>query len=185
MSLLVNMEIESTDTAVKLCTQARIDCSTTGCFIDIEWTKLNGTPMHPLTKPIPVYNIDGTANDAGMIMDIANVILCYENHLECTQLAVMCLGKQSLILGYHWLRNHNLEINWQTKDVKMSHCPVQYSTCRVEDKREAKIQKSMTSQINACWSGAFPMMVHLVDPHHFVHALSTVSRHLAEAFAKT
>jgi hypothetical protein len=30
----------------------------------------------------------------------------------------------------------------------------------------------------------FMMMVHLVDPHHFVHALSTVSRHLAEAFAK-
>jgi hypothetical protein len=27
-------------------------------------------------------------------------------------------------------------------------------------------------------------MVHPVDPHHFVHASSTVSRHLAEAFAK-
>jgi hypothetical protein len=27
-------------------------------------------------------------------------------------------------------------------------------------------------------------MVHLVDPHHFVHALSMVSRCLVEAFAK-
>jgi hypothetical protein len=27
-------------------------------------------------------------------------------------------------------------------------------------------------------------MVHLVNPHHFVHASSTVSGHLAEAFAK-
>jgi hypothetical protein len=27
-------------------------------------------------------------------------------------------------------------------------------------------------------------MVHLVDPHHFVHALSMVSGHLVEAFAK-
>jgi hypothetical protein len=27
-------------------------------------------------------------------------------------------------------------------------------------------------------------MVHLVDPHHFVYALSTVSRHLVEASAK-
>jgi hypothetical protein len=93
----------------------------------------------------------------------------------------------------------------------------------------------MALQINACWAGAFPMMVeeadkdksphmnmdetderaqdtclafddnvdsevddftieeddhvfmtmvHPVDPHHFVHALSTVSRRLAEAFAK-
>jgi hypothetical protein len=137
-------------------------------------------------------------------------------------------------LGYNWLQNHNLEINWQTKDVKMSRCPLQYSTCRVEDKRDAKMQKLTTSQINACQSGAFPMMadededesphvnmdetdeeaqdtgpaldndldsevddftieeddrvfmamVHLVDPHHFVRASSTVSGRLAEAFGK-
>jgi hypothetical protein len=169
-----------------------------------------------------------------MITDIADVILRYENHLERTQLAIMRLGKQSLILGYNWLCNHNPEINWQTKDIKMSRCPVQCSTCRVEDKRDAKIQKSMTSQINACRSGAFPtmveededesphvnadetdeeaqdtclasdddldsdfdditieegdrvfmMMVHPVDPQHFVCALSIVSGRLAEVFAK-
>jgi hypothetical protein len=105
--------------------------------------------MHPLTKPIPVDNVDGTANDAGAITDIADVVLRYKNHSERTQLAVTRLGKQSLILGYNWLRNHNPEINWQTKDVKMSMswCPVQCSTCRVEDKCDAKIWKSTTSQI--------------------------------------
>jgi hypothetical protein len=40
MSLLVDEEIKSTDTAVKRYTQALIDCSATGCFIDIEWVKL-------------------------------------------------------------------------------------------------------------------------------------------------
>jgi hypothetical protein len=30
----------------------------------------------------------------------------------------------------------------------------------------------------------FMMMVHPVNPHHFVHALSMVSGHLVEAFAK-
>jgi hypothetical protein len=30
----------------------------------------------------------------------------------------------------------------------------------------------------------FMMMVHPVNPHHFFHASSTVSRHLAEVFAK-
>jgi hypothetical protein len=62
-------------------------------------------------------------------------------------------------LGYNWLCNHNPEINWQTKDVKMSCCPLQCSTCRVEDKCEAKIWKLTTSQIKACRAGAFPMMV--------------------------
>jgi predicted aspartyl protease len=33
MSLAVDVEIESTDTAVKRCTQALIDCGATGCFI--------------------------------------------------------------------------------------------------------------------------------------------------------
>jgi predicted aspartyl protease len=159
MSLAVEVEIESTDTAVRRCTQALIDCGATGCFIDIEWAKLNNVPTHPLTKPIPVYNVDGTASDASAITDIADVVLRYKNHSEHTQLVVTRMGKQSLILGYNWLRNHNPEINWQTKDIKMSQCPVQCSTCRVEDKRDAKIWKSTTSQIDACRSGAFPRMV--------------------------
>jgi hypothetical protein len=141
------------------CPLTLIDCGATGCFIDMEWAKLNSIPTHPLTKLIPVYNVNSTANDAGMITDIADIILRYEKHSERTQLAITHLGKQSLILGYSWLCNHNPEINWQTKDVKMSRCPVQCSTCRVEEKRDAKMRKSMTSQINVCRSGAFPTMV--------------------------
>jgi hypothetical protein len=120
MSLVVDVEIESTDTVVKRCTPALIDCGATSCFIDIEWAKFNNIPTCPLTKPIPVYNVDGTANEASAITDIADVILHYENHSERTQLAVTHLGKQSLILGYNWLCNHNPQINWQTKDIKMS-----------------------------------------------------------------
>jgi hypothetical protein len=59
-------------------------------------------------------------NEAGMITEIADMVLHYNNHLEHTQLAVTCLGKQSMILGYNWLRNHNPEIDWQTTEVKMS-----------------------------------------------------------------
>jgi hypothetical protein len=127
----------------------RFACLEVDTLIDIKWAKLNNVPTCPLSKPIPVYNVDGTANDAGTITDIADVILRYQNHSERTQLAVMRLGKQSLILGYNLLCNHNLEINWQTKDVKMSHCPLQCSTCRVEDKHDRMIWKSTTSQINA------------------------------------
>jgi predicted aspartyl protease len=169
MSLVVEVEIESMDTVVKRRTQALIDCGATGCFIDIEWAKLNNIPTRPLTNPIPVYNVDGTANDAGMITDITDVVLRYDNDLERTQLAVTRLGKQSMILGYNWLRNRNPEINWQTKEVKMSRCPHQCSTCQVEDKCEVKIWKSTTQQINACWAGAFPKIAKEVDKDESPH----------------
>jgi hypothetical protein len=68
-----------------------------------------------------------------------------------------------MILGYNWLRNHNPEINWQTKDVKMSHCPTQCSTCRVEAKRKAIAHKATISRINACRAGAFPSMIEELD----------------------
>jgi hypothetical protein len=74
MSLAVDVEIESTDTTVKRHTQALIDHGATGCFIDIKWAKLNNVPTCPLTKPIPVYNVDGSASEAGAITDIADVI---------------------------------------------------------------------------------------------------------------
>jgi hypothetical protein len=99
MSLAVDVEIELTDTAVKRCTQALIDCGATGCFIDIKWAKLKNIPMCPLIKLIPVYNVDSTANDTSAITDMADIILHYENHLEHTQLAITRLRKQSLIFG--------------------------------------------------------------------------------------
>jgi len=34
-------------------------------------------------------------------------------------LAVSRLGKQSLILGYNWLKDHNPKINWEKGEVKM------------------------------------------------------------------
>jgi hypothetical protein len=98
-----------------------------------------------------------------MIVEIADMILRYDGHSERTQFAVTRLGKQSMMLGYNWLRNHNPEINWQTKDVKMSRCPIQCSTCHVKTKREAIAHKATISQINACRAGAFPSMIEELD----------------------
>jgi hypothetical protein len=114
--------------AVKQCTQALVDCRAMGCFIDIKWAKFNNVPTCPLTNLILVYNVDSTANEAGMITEIADLVLHHNNHSEHTQFVVTWLGK-NIILGYNWLHNHDPEIDWQTKEVKMSHCPLQCSTC--------------------------------------------------------
>jgi hypothetical protein len=83
-----------------------VDCGVTGCFIDIEWAKLNNVPTQPLMYLIPVYNVNGTENEAEMITEITDLVLHYDSHSEHTQFVVTHLGKQSIILGYNCIRGH-------------------------------------------------------------------------------
>jgi len=39
--------------------------------------------------------------------------------------AISGLGKQSLILGYDWLKDHNPRIDWEKEKVEMTRCPLQ------------------------------------------------------------
>src|SRR3981189_2972187 len=137
-------------------TSALVDCSATGLFIDTEYVRLNNISTRRLTSPIPVYNVDGTANEAGAITEIADVVLRYNGHAERTQLAVTSLGKQTMIT---WLRKHNPEIDWQTKEVRMSRCPPQCSTCRAEAKVKRRAEHVATAQIHACRAGSFPVLI--------------------------
>jgi len=124
------------DTGVKRCTKLLVDCSATGLFMDTKWAHANNVTTCALTWLIPVYNINGTPNEGSAIREIADVILWYNRHAERTQFTITQLGKQSMILGFTWLHEHNPEINWQTKEVRMSHCPTRCDTCRLDAKCE-------------------------------------------------
>jgi len=39
-------------------------------------------------------------------------------------LAISGLGKQSLILGYNWLKDHNPKVDWKKGEVEMTRCPL-------------------------------------------------------------
>ena len=110
-SLVVDVELESTETSVKRCTQALINCGAEGCCLDTEWVRANDIPTHPLTRPILVFNVNGTPNLAGSITHITDMILRYAGHSERTSFAVTSLGRQSMLLGFDWLVKHNPEIN--------------------------------------------------------------------------
>src|SRR3981189_2220548 len=83
-SLNIDVEIETMDTAMKCNTSALVDCGATGLFVDTEYVRLNNLSPRRLTSPIPVYNINGTANEAGAITEITDVILRYKGHAERT-----------------------------------------------------------------------------------------------------
>ena len=121
-SLNLKVEIETIDMAERKSVTTLLDSSSTGKCIDRNYAKSCQFNLIKLTQPIPVYNVDGTPNEAGSITEVVSLILCHKNHSEQTIFCVTNLGKQKLILRHSWLCQHNLEINWAQGEIKMSRC---------------------------------------------------------------
>src|SRR5271156_462067 len=160
-SLKLKVELETTDTAEVKSINALVDSGATGEFIDRHYAKSCGLRLLKLSKPIPVYNVDGTPNEAGFVTKVVDLILRYKNHSERTLFAVSSLGKQKLILGHSWLRKHNPEINWTTGEVKMSRCPPRCCAgCRDEARLERITRKAQIRRKETCSSGPTPKLHH-------------------------
>jgi len=123
-SLLLPVEIGTTDTSELHSIKALLDCGATGSFIDRDFVYSKGMNTRTLLRNISVFNVDGSPNEAGQITEVVDVVLCYKTHSERMLLAVSGLGKQSLILGYDWLKDHNPKIDWEKEEVEMTHCPL-------------------------------------------------------------
>ena len=108
---------------------ALVDCRATGQFMDQDYVEHNQLNTQKLQHVIPVFNGDGTRNEAGLIMEIVDTILQYNGHMEHMSFAVTNLRKQDIILGFTWLQEHNPEIDWQTQKVVMSQCPDKLLGC--------------------------------------------------------
>ena len=124
-----------------------------------------------------MYNIDGTPNEAGSITEVVHLILHHKNHSERTVFAITGLGKQKLLLGHSWLRNHNPEIDWVKGEVKMSRCPPRCcSGCWDELHQERIIQKAEAKRMDIFSAGSWPEIDHdsgdSIDPNQESEPLS-------------
>ena len=156
-SLKLKVELETTDTGEVKSVNSFVDSRATGEFINHHYAKSNRLHTRKLSKPILVYNVDGTLNESGSITEVVDLILRYRNHLERTLFGVNGLGKQKLILGHSWLQKHNPEIDWVTGEVKMSRCPPQCcSGCRDEARVERITQKAEIRWTEAVSDGPVP-----------------------------
>jgi len=98
------VEIGTTDTSELHSVKALLDSGATESFIDRDFIHSKGINTRTLLRNIPVFNVDGSPNEAGQISEVVDVLLYYKTHSERMLLAVSRLGKQSLILGYNWLK---------------------------------------------------------------------------------
>jgi len=99
-SLLLPVEIRTTDTSELYSVEALLDCGETGSLIDRDFVCSKEMNTRTLSHNIPVFNVDGSPNEAEQISEVVDVVLRYKTHSERMLLAVSRLGKQNLILGY-------------------------------------------------------------------------------------
>jgi len=141
-SLLLPVEIGTIDTSELHSVKALLDCGATGSFIDRDFVHSKGMNTRTLSRNISVFNVDSSPNEAGQITKVVDIVLCYKTHSERMLLAISGLGKQSLILGYDWLKDHNPKIDWEKGKVEMTRCPLHCEGGRALQKEQTR-QKRM------------------------------------------
>ncbi|KAF7346028.1 hypothetical protein MSAN_01828800 [Mycena sanguinolenta] len=163
-SLRIRVELQSTVNQRILATNALVDSGATSLgYADTDFVTQNRIPTTHLVRPIPVFNVDGTPNEAGSITEVVDVVLSYEGHSERMVLAVTKLGKQTLILGHGWLKYHNPEIDWKSGKLKLSRCPSQCGKCRDEARSNIQNLRQKHEQQARCRRGPVPRVVELEE----------------------
>ena len=102
---------------------ALLDSRANATFIDKAIIERLGLPLEALTNPIRVFNVDRSCNSAGDVTHAVNLTVDFLGHREELRAEVTNLGKNSLILGYTWLKKHNPSIDWEKGMVKFHWCP--------------------------------------------------------------
>jgi hypothetical protein len=113
---MILIHLKTTDMLEEVNSEAMVNSGATGDFIDEEFVERTKLPMRCLSVPVPVYNVDGSLNEAGSINRVVDILMTYERHSERILLAVTKLGKQSLILGMTWLGKHNPHYETQDRE---------------------------------------------------------------------
>jgi len=152
------VEIGTTDTSKLHSVKALLDCRATRSFIDRDFVRLKGMNTQTLLRNILVFNVDGSPNKAGQIMEIIDVVLRYKTHSERMLLAVSGLGKQSLILGYDWLKDHNPKIDWEKGEVEMTRCSLRCEGGCALWKEQTCQKRTELQALQSCRDGPTPLL---------------------------
>jgi hypothetical protein len=158
--------IEATSTGHRHQVKALIDSGAKFQFLNVNFVCDNAIPSIELPQPIPVYNVDGTENQAGAITHVVDALLFLRNHSEHTLFAVTNLGDQQMLLGYDWLVNHNPEINWARGEVKFTRCHSHCSECtkqRLAERSALRAQQQESANLERVRRIFFPSLNHHIQ----------------------
>jgi len=157
-SLLLPVEIRTTNTSKLYSIKALLDSRATESLINWNFVYLKGINTRTLLHNIPVFNINGSSNKAEQISEVVDVLFYYKTHSERMLLAVSGLRKQSLILGYNWLKDYNSKIDWEKKKVKMTCCPLRCKRGHALWKEQTCQKKTELWALQLCHDRSIPLL---------------------------
>ena len=130
----LNIEVEKIDIHEGVIVKALLDSSVIGMFMNRKIAAKYGFRLQKLERPVMVINVNGTNNSGQAITHQVEVSVYYKSHIEKMRIDMCDLERTDIILRMLWLLAHNLEINWETEEVKMTRCLL---LCR----RNTKLEK--------------------------------------------
>jgi hypothetical protein len=97
---------------------ALVDSGAMENFLDYRMTIQWRVKMQRLAKPREVFNVDGTQNKAGIITESCMLRVEKDQHSEEQRFFITNLGANRVLLGYPWLHEFNLWIDWAKATVE-------------------------------------------------------------------
>jgi len=119
----VKIGLERIDIQEGITVEALLDSGAIGLVMSSEFARKQGFRMKKLERPMQVRNVNGSFNKERPIENMVEVNIYYKGHVERTEIDVIGGQKWSVILGIPWLACHNPEIDWKTREVKITRCP--------------------------------------------------------------
>ena len=139
----MNIGVEKIDMHKGVMVKVLLDSGTMGMFMNKRAVAKHEFRLQKLERLIAIRNVDGTNNSGGAITHQVKYNVFYKGHIERMRMDVCDLGKTKVILGMPWLAAHNPEINWETREVKMTRCP---PLCGGKSQKKERIKRVATEE---------------------------------------
>ena len=121
--ITVKIGLERIDIQKGIMVEVLLDSRTMGLIMSSEFARKQGFKLKKLERLMQVRNVNGLFNKEGPIEHTVKVNIYYQEHRERMEIDVIRRQKWMVILEILQLAHHNSEIDWKTKEVKMTRCP--------------------------------------------------------------
>ena len=119
---------------------ALVDSGATENFLDHDTAKRLGITPKELPTPQIMNNVDGTTNQTGLIKHFYDFRLKMGDQEAIQRFYIGGIGTDRFILGFPWLQEFNLQINWTKKKVEGPYLTVSTTSCTLEQEAAERLK---------------------------------------------